>query len=104
MPRLVACLTALFLATAGPVAGAQASARPGSSPGAGSPDPAMPRPIDAFDSVFLEELTWLEVRDAMRAGKRTVIVGTGGIEMNGPYLALGKHNYVLRATTEAVAR
>ncbi len=24
--------------------------------------------------------------------------------MNGPYLALGKHNYVLRATTEAIAR
>ena len=60
--------------------------------------------LDAHDSVFLEELTWLEVRDAMRAGKRTAIVATGGIEMNGPYLALGKHNYVLRATTEAIAR
>ncbi len=32
------------------------------------PDPNMPRPIDAYDSVFLEELTWLEVRDALRAG------------------------------------
>lgn len=78
--------------------------RPGSSPQAASPDPNMARPIDARDSVFLEELTWLEVRDAMRAGKTTVIVATGGIEMNGPYLALGKHNYVLRATTEAIAR
>jgi creatinine amidohydrolase/Fe(II)-dependent formamide hydrolase-like protein len=64
----------------------------------------MPRPIDARDSVFIEELTWLEVRDAMRAGKKTVIIATGGIEMNGPYLALGKHNYILRATTEAIAR
>jgi creatinine amidohydrolase/Fe(II)-dependent formamide hydrolase-like protein len=26
------------------------------------------------------------------------------MEMNGPYLATGKHNYVLRATTEAIAR
>jgi creatinine amidohydrolase/Fe(II)-dependent formamide hydrolase-like protein len=69
-----------------------------------SPDPNTPRPIDAHDSVFLEELTWMEVRDALRAGKTTVIVATGGIEQNGPYLALGKHNYVLRATTEAIAR
>ena len=64
----------------------------------------MPRPIDARDSVFIEELTWLEVRDAIRAGKTTVIIATGGVEMNGPYLATGKHNYILRATTEAIAR
>ena len=69
-----------------------------------NPDPELPRPIDAYDSVFLEELTWLEVRDAMRSGKTTIIIATGGIEQNGPYLALGKHNYVLRATTEAIAR
>ena len=68
------------------------------------PDPDMPRPIDALDSVFLEELPWLEVRDAMRGGKGTVIVATGGIEQNGPYLALGKHNYIPRATAEAIAR
>jgi creatinine amidohydrolase/Fe(II)-dependent formamide hydrolase-like protein len=69
-----------------------------------TPDFHMPLPIDALDSVFLEELTWLEVRDAMRAGKTTVIVATGGMEQNGPYLAAGKHNYILRATTEAIAR
>jgi creatinine amidohydrolase/Fe(II)-dependent formamide hydrolase-like protein len=46
----------------------------------------------------------MEVRDAIQAGKTTVIVGTGGIEPNGPYVALGKHNYVLQATTEAIAR
>jgi creatinine amidohydrolase/Fe(II)-dependent formamide hydrolase-like protein len=84
------------------------AAQPASPPRAGSsgasPDPNTPRFLPAHDSVFLEELTWLEVRDAMRAGTRTVIIATGGIEMNGPYLALGKHNYVLRATTEAIAR
>ena len=63
-----------------------------------------PRPIAALDSVFLEELTWMEVRDAIKAGKTTVIVGTGGVEPNGPYVALGKHNYVLQATTAAIAR
>lgn len=69
-----------------------------------SPDPNSPRPIDALDTVFLEEMTWMEIRDSLQSGKRTVIVPTGGIEQNGPYLAAGKHNYVLRATTEAIAR
>jgi creatinine amidohydrolase/Fe(II)-dependent formamide hydrolase-like protein len=73
-------------------------------PSAMAPDPNMARPIDALDTVWIEEMTWLEVRDAMRAGKTTVIVPTGGVEQNGPYLATGKHDYVLRATAEAIAR
>lgn len=46
----------------------------------------------------------MEVRDALKAGKTTVIVPTGGVEQNGPYVATGKHNYILRGTTEAIAR
>ena len=69
-----------------------------------NPDPKGPRPIEALDSVWIEELTWMEVRDALKAGKKTVIVPTGGVEQNGPYLATGKHNYILRATAEAIAR
>jgi creatinine amidohydrolase/Fe(II)-dependent formamide hydrolase-like protein len=68
------------------------------------PDPQSPRPIDAVDSVFIEDLTWMEVRDALQAGKDTVIVATGGVEQNGPYLVTGKHNVVLRGTTAAIAR
>jgi len=71
--------------------------------GAMNPDPKTPRPIEALDSVWIEELTWMEVRDAMKAGKTTVIVPTGGVEQNGPYLATGKHDYVLKATCEAIA-
>ena len=78
--------------------------RPGSSQAAANPDPETPRPIAAVDTVFIEDMTWLEVRDAMRAGKTTAIVATGGVEMNGPYLVTGKHDVVLRATTEAIAR
>src|ERR1043166_2205070 len=73
-------------------------------PGSFAQERQAPRPIAALDSVFLEELTWMEVRDAIQAGKTTVIVGTGGSGPNGPYVALGKHNYVLQATTEAIAR
>lgn len=69
-----------------------------------NPDPDTPRPIQKVDSVFLEDLTWMEVRDALKAGKTTAIVATGGVEQNGPYLVTGKHNLVLRATTEAIAR
>src|SRR5262245_43351355 len=76
----------------------------GAQPRALNPNPNAPRPIEALDTVFIEEMTWMEVRDALKAGKTTVLIATGGVEQNGPYLATGKHNYVLRATTEAIAR
>src|SRR5262245_9624853 len=68
------------------------------------PDPNTPRPIAAVETVFIEDLTWMEVRDALKSGQDTVIVATGGVEQNGPYLVTGKHNVVLRGTTEAIAR
>ena len=46
----------------------------------------------------------MDVRDAVKAGKTTVIVPTGGMEPNGPWLVTGKHNYVLHANCEAIAR
>jgi len=64
----------------------------------------MPRPIDMHDSVWIEDLTMLEVRDLLKAGKTTAIILTGGIEENGPYLTTGKHNNVLRAQGESIAR
>ena len=66
--------------------------------------PDAPNPLPKADTVWLEEMTWMDVRDAMKAGKTTVIIATGGIEPNGPWLALGKHNYVLKANCDAIAR
>ena len=66
--------------------------------------PDAPRPIDALDTVWIEEQTWMETRDAIKAGKTIAIIGTGGLEQNGPYSPNGKHNYVLRTTCEATAR
>lgn len=63
-----------------------------------------PRPIAALESVWMEELTWMEVRDAIAGGKTTAIVATGGIEQNGPYLQTGKHNVVLQAACAGIAR
>ncbi|MDP6416000.1 MAG: creatininase family protein [Gammaproteobacteria bacterium] len=60
-------------------------------------------PIAAGDSLWTEELTWIEVRDAVAAGMTTVIIGTGGVEQNGPYLVTGKHNYVLATVMPYIA-
>jgi len=64
----------------------------------------MPRPIEALDNVWIEELTMMEVRDALKAGKTSALILTGGIEQNGPYLTTGKHNHVLSVTGESIAR
>ena len=86
-------LTALVLSIGMPILGL-----------AQNPAPDKPRPIPIRDSVFIEDLTWMEVRDLIAEGKDTAIVASGGIEQNGPYLVTGKHNVLLRGTTEAIAR
>ena len=58
----------------------------------------------APDAVFLEELTWTEVRDALASGTTTVIIPTGGTEQNGPHMVLGKHNYLVHYKAGEVAR
>jgi len=58
----------------------------------------------APDTVLLEELTWTEVRDGIKAGKTTILVPLGGTEQNGPHMALGKHNARVRALSERIAR
>lgn len=65
---------------------------------------AAPRPIAALDSVWIEELTYMEVRDAMKAGKTTALVMTGSTEQNGPYLPGGKHQYAMKLVGESLAR
>src|SRR6185436_5094319 len=65
---------------------------------------AAPRPIEAGQSLWAEELTWMEMRDLIAAGTRTIIIGTGGVEQNGPYVAGGKHNFVLQTVLPYIAR
>ncbi len=73
------------------------------APSLGAQDLDAPRPIAGTETVFIEEMTWMEVRDALLDGMTTAIVATGGVEQNGPYVASGKHNFVLSATTRAIA-
>lgn len=63
-----------------------------------------PSPIAAHASLWTEDLTAYEVRDAVRAGTTTIIIGAGGVEYNGPYMVSGKHNYVLQTVLPYIAR
>ncbi|HJR49516.1 MAG TPA: creatininase family protein [Gemmatimonadales bacterium] len=68
---------------------------------------ASAAPPDAMllpDTVLLEELTWTEVRDALRAGTTTIIIPAGGTEQSGPHMALGKHNARVKVLSQAIAR
>lgn len=60
-------------------------------------------PIAAGQSFWLEELTFIEIRDLIANGTNTVIIPTGGIEENGPYLATGKHNLILEGICPVLA-
>ena len=58
----------------------------------------------AQDSVFLEELTWTEVRDLIENGTSRVLIPTAGTEQNGPHMVLGKHRYIIEHTADLIAR
>ncbi len=66
-------------------------------PGSGLAQQSLP-------SVFLDELTWIETRDAVASGATTVIIPTGGTEQNGPHMVLGKHNYLVRYKAGEIAQ
>ena len=66
--------------------------------------PRSKTPTAAPDTLFIDELTWEETRDAMKAGKTTVIVPTGGTEKNGYHMVIGKHNFVVAYTANVMAR
>src|SRR4051812_18375001 len=98
--KLLAVLASIVIATAA-AAQTPAPAAAGPTPPRGTASAntqprvggaAMPRPIEMRDSVWIEDLTMMEVRDLIKAGKTTAVIMTGGIEENGPYLTTGKHN------------
>jgi len=65
---------------------------------------AVAATAQVLDPVFIEDLTWPELRDTIRAGKTTVILPVGGTEQNGPQMVIGKHNFIIRHTSEQIAR
>lgn len=55
-------------------------------------------------SVFIEALTWEEIRDRIADGATTVIIPTAGTEQKGPHMVMGQHKYVMEYTTDQIAR
>src|SRR5262249_49091826 len=64
---------------------------------------AMPANAGPSPSVWIDDLTWPEVRDAIAAGKRTAIVYVGSSEQNGPHMVIGKHNFIAHALAQRIA-
>jgi creatinine amidohydrolase len=54
-------------------------------------------------SVYLEDLTWPELRADIESGKTTILVPIGGTEQNGPQMALGKHNVRVHVLSAKIA-
>ena len=65
---------------------------------------ATPSLAGAPYTVFLEDLTWTELRDTISAGHTTAIIPVGGVEQSGPDMALGKHDTRARILSDRIAR
>jgi creatinine amidohydrolase len=55
-------------------------------------------------SLELRNMTWLDIKAAIAAGATTVVVPTGGVEQNGPHMALGKHDTIVAVAALRVAK
>lgn len=104
-PALI--ILALTVALAVALPGTSQAQRGGQDPAARErayqEEMATPSPIAARHSFWIDELTWMEVRDRISEGYTTAIIPTGGIEQNGPYLTTGKHNVIMEGACPAIA-
>jgi creatinine amidohydrolase/Fe(II)-dependent formamide hydrolase-like protein len=111
----VAQIKGLMAGTLQPAISAPGGGGGGRGPQAAAPASGPPRltmetapagvsPTEPPDTVFIDELTWEETRDLMKAGRTTVIVPTGGTEKNGYHMVLGKHNFVVTHAANLMAR
>lgn len=84
----------LSAALAGIVAGMTAG-RPGFTSGARA---------QASASVYMDDMTWMEISDRLKSGTSVVLVPTGGNQQAGPHLATGAHTEVMRYSAGEIAR
>ena len=84
-------------------AGGQLSRQPGTLAVVSAALVLSAAPLCAQRSVYIEDLTWPEVQQAIRSGKTNAIIYTGSTEQNGPHMAIGKHNFIARWVAGAIA-
>lgn len=56
-----------------------------------------------FTPPLIEDMTWVEVRDAVAAGKTTALYYAGSTEQNGPHMTTGKHNLIAKFVVARIA-
>jgi creatinine amidohydrolase/Fe(II)-dependent formamide hydrolase-like protein len=77
---------------------------PSIPPSSISSDLVEANPLLPTSETYLESLTWMDVRDKIRDGYTRIIIPTGGIEQNGPFVALNKHDVIVKHLSAEVAR
>ena len=78
--------------------------RAGDGPDAGDASAGGYFTSEDVNTVFIEEMTWTEVREAIDRGATTVILPTAGTEQNGPHMVTGKHRYIIEEASDRIAR
>lgn len=96
-------MTKTILAAVLTIAAAYAQ-QPGRGRGNRQDMATIARPIDMHDTVWIEDMTQLEVRDSLKSGKTTALVFAGGMEDNGPYITVSQHNLIVHAMCDSIAR
>ena len=56
------------------------------------------------ERVLLEEMSWVEIKNAIERGKTTVLVISGSIEQHGPHLPTGTDTYLAYEVGQRAAR
>ena len=69
-----------------------------------SGDARADEPSAAPATVEIERMTWPELAAQIKAGATTVLLPIGGLEQNGPAMALAKHNEIVRSAAAEIAR
>lgn len=59
---------------------------------------------ETMPTVWLEEMTWPEVQNALRFGYTNVLIPTAGINQNGPHMPLNARRLIVRKTADDLAR
>jgi creatinine amidohydrolase len=55
-------------------------------------------------SVYMDEMTWMEINDRLKGGTTVLLIPTGGVQQAGPHMATGAHFQVMRYTSGEIAR
>lgn len=65
--------------------------------------PSLAQDFSMPPNVYIEDMTWPEVKKRLQGGYHTAIVPTGATQQQGPHMVTGYHNTVVRYTAGEIA-